>query len=101
MRLPRRDSNQNSSAGSQSMAAARAVLKLDSADQRPVARSTRPTSCGLTALDQMAVITGAAALPPTAMREYVPDASEPTSAGVPPSSGTSNSRSCPARSARK
>ncbi len=68
MRLPRFEVNQNVSAGCQSIAAARAVLNVVSADQRPVARSTRPTSCGLTELAQIAPIMGAAAAPPTAMR---------------------------------
>src|SRR5512133_854661 len=72
MRLPRFDVNQNVSTGCQSIVAARAELNDVSDDQRPVARFTRPISCGLTALDQIALTTGAVASPPMAIRAYEP-----------------------------
>ena len=81
MRLPRLDVNQNSSAGSQSIPAARSVLKVVIDRHWPVRRSTRPSSCGRTALDQTAATTGALPAPPTAIREYVPASSLPTSRG--------------------
>src|SRR5512139_3398311 len=81
--LPRLDVNQNSSAGSMSIAAARSVLKFVSACHFPDDRSTRPISCGCDALDQIAATEGAAAVPPTAKRPYVPTASLPISETAP------------------